>query len=230
MLPSALIEIGVCVLVGLSVGLVCVHARPLLVLPVHTMKLFNEKVNSTEFVINASISDTTRYTLFELNNSYMPSMLREIRRGDTIAPGIRRFAETALCNLADAHNVIIESHVFQTYHANKKRRDEPVIAMGDLVYLLTKNLNLSKGRVHKLCPKFVGPYRVTEAFLETLNYVIELSVTLQARRIHPRFHVSLLWPYHPNNNALFPNRAQPKPYNFGAPDSTEWFVDEIVAH
>ncbi len=41
LLPSTLIEIGVCVLVGLSVGLVCVHARPHLVSPVHTMKLFN---------------------------------------------------------------------------------------------------------------------------------------------------------------------------------------------
>ncbi len=30
-----------CVLVGLSVGLVCVHARPLLVSPVHAAKLFN---------------------------------------------------------------------------------------------------------------------------------------------------------------------------------------------
>ncbi len=30
-----------CVLVGLSVGLVCVHARPLLVSPVHATKLFN---------------------------------------------------------------------------------------------------------------------------------------------------------------------------------------------
>ena len=41
LLPSTLIEICVCVLVGLSVGLVCVHTRPLLVSPVHAAKLFN---------------------------------------------------------------------------------------------------------------------------------------------------------------------------------------------
>ncbi len=41
LLPSALIEICMCVLVGLSVGLVCVHARPLLVSPVHAAKLFS---------------------------------------------------------------------------------------------------------------------------------------------------------------------------------------------
>ncbi len=41
LLPSALVEISVCVLVGLSVGLVCVYTRLLLVSPVHTTKLFN---------------------------------------------------------------------------------------------------------------------------------------------------------------------------------------------
>lgn len=67
------------------------------------------KVDSTEFTINASISDTTKYAPFELNNGYMLSMLHEIRVRDTIAPGIKKFAEMALCNLADAHNAIIES-------------------------------------------------------------------------------------------------------------------------
>ncbi len=29
---------------------------------------------------------------------------------------------------------------------------------------------------------------------------------------------------------LFPNRDQPEPYDFGAPDDTEWFVDEVIGH
>lgn len=60
-----------------------------------------------------------------------------------------------------------------------------MISPGDLVYLSMKNLNLPKGRAHKLCPKFVGPYKVTEAFPESSNYVIKLPVALQARQIHP---------------------------------------------
>ncbi len=188
------------------------------------------KVDLTEFAINASISNTMCYAPFKLNNGHMPSMLQELREPGGIVPGIRKFAETALCNLADVHNGIIESRVFQTYHANKCHGNKPRIVAGDLVYLSTKNLNMPKARARKLCPKFIGPYRVHEAFPETLNYELKLPAALQARQIHPRFHVSLLCPYHANNDMLFPNRAHPEPYNFGAPDDAEWFVEDIIGH
>jgi hypothetical protein len=42
--------------------------------------------------------------------------------------------------------------------------------------------------------------------------------------------VSLLWPYVASCDNLFPNRAQPGPYDFGAPTEDEWQVDAIVAH
>ncbi len=188
------------------------------------------RVDLTEFAINSSISDTTKYAPFELNGGYMPSMIRELRDMAASAPGVKRFAETALCNLADAHDAIIESRVFQTHHANRKRGPEPRIEKGDLVYLSTKNLNMPKGRARKLCPKFVGPYRVSEAFPASSNYVLELPVALQQCQIHPKFHASLLRPYHENNDLLFPNRAHPEPYDFGAPDDAEWFVEEIIGH
>jgi hypothetical protein len=44
------------------------------------------------------------------------------------------------------------------------------------------------------------------------------------------FHVSLLRPYHPSDDVMFPNRVHPEPYNFGAPDDQEWFVDKILGH
>jgi hypothetical protein len=40
----------------------------------------------------------------------------------------------------------------------------------------------------------------------------------------------LLRPHEANDNALFPNRHYPDAYDFGAPDDTEWFVEEIMAH
>jgi hypothetical protein len=43
-----------------------------------------------------------------------------------------------------------------------------------------------KGRARKLCPRFIGPYRVSETQHETSNYVLELPVALQGRRIHPK--------------------------------------------
>ena len=77
-----------------------------------------DRVDLTEFTINSSISGTTKYAPFELNNGYMPSMIRKIQ-SDNVAPkGIKDFAKQALQNLADAHDAIIEARVFQTHHAN----------------------------------------------------------------------------------------------------------------
>ena len=68
-----------------------------------------------------------------------------------------------------------------------------------------KNLILPKGRAWKLCPKFVGPYRVAEAYPSISMYTLELPTALQEHRIVPMFHVSLLRLYHASDNVLFPN-------------------------
>ena len=160
----------------------------------------------------------------------MPSMMKEIRSDEAIPKGIKSFTEATLQNLTDAHNAIIEAHVFQTSHTNACRKNELEIVKGTLVYLSTKNLNLLKGRARKLCPKFVGPWKITKAWLETSMYELELPTALQEHRIHPKFHVSLLRPYNMSNDALFPNWMQPKPYDFGALDDQEWFIDKILGH
>ena len=133
-------------------------------------------------------------------------------------------------NLADAHNAIIEAQTFQTHAANKLRKEKPRISVGDLVYLSTKNLNLPKGRARKLCPKFVGPFKVAKTYLETSNYTLELLTALQAQNIFPKFHVSLLRPYYASSDTLFPNWLQPEPYDFGTPEDQEWFIDDIIGH
>jgi hypothetical protein len=120
--------------------------------------------------------------------------------------------------------------VFQQYYTNKHQCDEPDVKQGDLIYLSTKTLALPKGQASKLLPKFIGPYKVLHALLKSSNYELELPEELKCRQIHPRFHVSLLRQHHPNNDALFPNRHTPEVYNFGAPDDTEWYVEEIMAH
>jgi hypothetical protein len=196
----------------------------------HDQKDWFDRVDLTEFAINASVSRVTKYAPFELTGGYMPSMIREIRADGVIPRGIKAFASQALQNLADAHDAIIETRVFQTHWANKRRREEPTISRSDLVFLSTKNLNLPKGRASKLCPKFVGPYKVLQAKPETSNYELELPTALQKRRINPTFHVSLLRPYHASDDAMFPNRVHPEPYDFGAADEPEWFVDELIGH
>lgn len=189
-----------------------------------------DKIDMVEFAINSSVSASTGYAPFELSGGYMPSMIKEIRSDENFAVGVKTFAATALQNLADAHDTIIEARSFQSDKANKHRGNEPLIAKGDLVYLSTKNLNLPKDRARKLCSRYIGPYKVTHAQPDTSNYSLELPVALQKRRIQSTFHVGLLRPHHSSQDSQFPNRAQPEPYDFGAPGEQEWFVNEILGH
>jgi len=137
------------------------------------------RLNLTKFAINVSISETTKYAPFELNGGYMPSMIKKIHTDRIIPKGIQAFAQQALQKLADTHDMIIELQVFQTHNANHCWWEEPTISIGDLVYLLTHNLKLPQGQAKKLCPNFVGPYKVLHAKPKSSNYTLELPTALQ---------------------------------------------------
>jgi len=132
----------------------------------------------------------------------MPSMIKEICADGIIPKGIQAFMQQALQNLADAHDMIIESWVFQTHKVNHCQWAEPTISIGDLVYLSTHNLKLPQGQAEKLCPKFVGPYKVLHAKSKSSNYTLELPTALQKQRIFLMFHISLLCLYNMNNDTM----------------------------
>ncbi|KXN83927.1 hypothetical protein AN958_00916, partial [Leucoagaricus sp. SymC.cos] len=61
---------------------------------------------------------------------------------------------------------------------NKHRLPEPNIKVNNLVYLATKNLNLPKERSNKLCPKYIGLFKIVEARPDFSNYCLELPPAL----------------------------------------------------
>jgi hypothetical protein len=187
------------------------------------------KVPMIEFALNSSINGSTGFAPFELTYGYMPR-INPFPVEDIKYPGVLAFAQRARANLEMAHDAIIEARVSATYHANRHRSEETPYEEGDLVYLSTANLNLPKRRARKLAPKYIGPFRVNKAHPETSNYSLELSDELVARRIHSTFHASLLRPFEPNDDHLFPSRESKHFYDFGMPDDDEWLVDEIVGH
>lgn len=187
------------------------------------------KIPLIEFALNSSINSSTGFAAFELTYGYMPRIV-PFPTEDIQYPGVREFAQRARANLEMAHDAIIEARVTATYHANRHRTEELPYEEGDMAYLSTVNLNLPKRRARKLAPKFIGPFKVIKAYPKTSNYELELSPELIARRIHPMFHASLLRPFEPNDDLLFPSRESKHFYDFGMPDDDEWFVDEIVGH
>src|SRR6202011_2358477 len=183
----------------------------------------------TEFALNSSVNSLSSFALFKLNCGYMPRLV-PFPAKEAKYKGVREFAQRARSNLEMAHNAIIEARVKATYQANRHRSEETVFEVGDLAYLSTANLNLPKRRARKLAPKYIGPFKVLEVLPETSDYILKLSDELEHRRIHPKFHVSLLRPFEPNDDLLFPSRESKHFYDFGMPDDDEWLIDEIVGH
>jgi hypothetical protein len=100
--------------------------------------------------------------------------------------------------------------------------------VGDYVYLSTKNLAIPKERARKLVPRFIGPYLILRYESSTGVAELDLPESMRKKRIHPRFHVSLLRPFIKNNDKLFPNRELSVLYELDQEE--ESFVDEIIAH
>ena len=194
----------------------------------HDQSDWVDRVPMAEFAINSTVNESTGFAPFELTYGAMP---RIFQKADiTPYQGVKSFAEKTLTNLAIAHDSIIASRSFQAHYADRHRSAEEPLKEGDLVYLSTKNLNLPKHRARKLMPTYVGPYPVVHAYPETSNYAIKLPSELEARNVHPTFHVSLLKPHVPNDDSRFPSRDVHIFYDFGPDNEVEQSVEEILAH
>jgi hypothetical protein len=145
-------------------------------------------------------------------------------------PGMKHFITCTLKNLVDTHDAIIESCMQQTYHANSCHYEDDYFAVGDLVYISTADLLLPKGQASKLLPKFIGPFKVLEAYLTTLSYMVELLTLFCVHNLHNKLHRSKLHPYHANNNMLLSHWEAYMLYDFGNPDDQEQLVDKILNH
>jgi hypothetical protein len=187
-----------------------------------------DRLPMAEFAVNSAVNESTGFAPFELTYGAMPRIFQKA----VITPyqGVKSFAEKTLTNLAIAHDSIIANRSFQAHYANQHRSVEVPLKEGDLVYLSTKNLNLPKNRARKLMPTYVGPYPITRANPSTSNYTLKLPIELEARNIHPTFHVSLLKPHVLNDDNRFPSRDVHVFYDFGHGDEMEQSVEEILAH
>ena len=141
-------------------------------------KNWSEKCSMAEFAINSSINATTGYAPFELNYRYMLRSGQHIFTNTTFK-GVEQFAQQALWNLIDSHNVILEHRVMQTHYLNKHQRPGVIYHGSDMVYLSTKNLALPRGRARKLMPRFLGPYKVLKAMNDSSNVTLELPPELK---------------------------------------------------
>ena len=181
------------------------------------------------FALNSSVSATTGFTPFKLNQGHMPQIGMPTSF-DTTFKGVKQFGLQAKWDLMATHDVIIANRIQQTFHSNKKCSASDKYNVGDHVYLLTQNLNLPKGRARKLVPKYIGPYKVVKAHNEASTVMLELPTVLIARQICPTFHMGMIQKFIANNDKLFPKQDAKSFYDFGQDDEQEWLVEEITSH
>jgi hypothetical protein len=185
-----------------------------------------EKLPAIEFAMNLARSETTGFSPFFLNYARTPRAM--IWDNESEYPGVRKFAARMKEALMKAHDAIIDARIHQTDQANKGRRKSG-LAVGELVYLSTKNLKLPKKRARKLVPKYLGPFRITQVVSPGASYKLELSQELKVRGIHDVFHASLLRVHIPNDDRRFPGRQMHQLPGFGQTPK-EWAVDRILSH
>ena len=189
------------------------------------------KLSMAEFALNSRISSSTRFAPFELNCEHMPMLMQCINEGRPLtALGVRTFIQQAIVNLGMAHDAIIESQVVQTHHTNKKWNEGRILQVGDLVYLSTVNLTMSKGQVRKLMPKYIGPMKVLNKISATDIYSLDLLEEMHKGCIHLTFHIRLLCQYEENDDALFPRRDAQAVYDVRQTNEKEWVVNVVIAH
>jgi hypothetical protein len=185
------------------------------------------KLPAVEFAINSARSESTGYAPFFLDTGRMPRSMIWDKPAASEYPGVRVFAQKMKAAIMAAHDAILDTRVKQTRSANRNRRPAP-FAEGDMVYISTKNILFPKGRARKFVPKYIGPYLIEKDFGNN-SFRVQLPSRLLQRGIHPVFHSSLMRVHVPNDDRLFPGRAENQIADFGDKGS-EWAVDRILSH
>ncbi|SGZ32127.1 BQ5605_C043g12085 [Microbotryum silenes-dioicae] len=183
-----------------------------------------------EYAINSSLNVATGKTPFELVFGYTPSLAPLARvNGDDDLPSVEELLALRFQACEDARDQLAISKVRQAAQSNKRRRDEPSWAVGDLVLLNSsdrrKRLHTHKRRAAKLMDRFDGPYRIVKAHPEISSYTLQLNGDDAAV---PFFHTGKLKTYCKNDTALFPNR---EPVRLGPVDvggEPEYIIEDIV--
>ncbi|KAJ8481084.1 hypothetical protein ONZ51_g6252 [Trametes cubensis] len=136
-------------------------------------------------------------------------------------------------DIFEARDNLLLAKLAQASAANAHRSPDHRYAVGDKVMLSTFHRRrdyMQRGdlRVAKFMVRWDGPYSVLHAHPDASVYTLDLPNTM---KIFPTFHSSLLKPYIPNDDSLFPSRALARPGPVVTADGIkEWEVDSIVDH
>lgn len=181
---------------------------------------WDQHLDLAEFAVNDSVSPSTGYTPFYLAYGEHPLSPIDVA-AEVVVPAAQSFTQHMAEALHHARSKLQEAQLRQAQQANKHRREVQFQA-GDKVRLSTANLRLPSSMSKKLTPKYVGPF-VVEKPVGKVAYKLKLPPSLP---VHPVFHVSLLQPWHKDDE--FPDHGELSPPPPIYEDDNQWRVDKLL--
>ena len=166
-----------------------------------------------EIATNSAVQTSTGFTPYYLNYGQEISLPlsqaiknSKLNQNENAIQLIEKLNE----NLEQARKNVIDAQQRQAHYANQHREDVS-FEVGELVLLSTDHVKNDRP-TQKLGPKFIGPFKIIEAYPNGVNYKLEMPHLL--KKLHNVFHVSKLRKY-VNGFEEFPTRpnviTQPPP-------------------
>ena len=144
-----------------------------------------------QLALNAKVSNTTKVTSFFANFGKESNLFGKPRNQVSTKAAI-----TKGNTIKKIQENIRKMQTSSTIYQNKKRKKAPLLKKGDKVYLLTKNLKISKRRSKKLNHVRVESFFIKEA-KGRVNYELNLSIDVKVFLV---FHVFVLESTHSNTS------------------------------
>jgi hypothetical protein len=142
-----------------------------------------------EFAYNNTFQESIHQTPFFTNYGYHPrfdSLNLSLAENPAAQDLVTRILEIH----KDMKARLVEAQEQQKRYADKSRKQNPNISVGDKVWLLRRNLKTRRPS-DKLDYRCLGPFRMSKQ-VNKVAYRLDLPSSM---KIHPVFHVSLLEPY-----------------------------------
>jgi transposase InsO family protein len=194
------------------------------------LKDWEKDLGMIEFAINDSISSTTGFTPFMLDNGRHPRapVLSEAAVYTT-APSARELAKNLQSIWAVVKDRIRNSQDSQAKQADKYRRDGQIFKIGDEVLVRRDGIKTDLGQPsEQLNPRFLGPYKIMEICKTPFTFKLDLPA--QLAKLHSEFHIDVLAPYHQPDKYFAERTAINRPQPALSKGKHSLQVREILKH